>query len=133
MIKSVSKLNEYSQKLKVIQPCYEFVTKEGKDHCPIFYVKCRFSDQEKVGEGSSIKAAKESAAKKMADLLDVDSKLKQMNRSVTYSIVSYDAPLISIWENDHEEHEYTLTLQKKDNIHNKIEQKKFKVQIHPVW
>jgi hypothetical protein len=79
-----------------------------------------------MGEGLSLKVAKEDAATKIVELMAIDLKLKQMENNVTYAIDSYNAPLADIWEN-HVNQEYTLTLRKKNN--NKLEYKNFKVQI----
>lgn len=123
---NISKLNLYCQKAKLHPPpYYETLKKEGYDHRPIFKVCCFFQTLSETGEGPTLKIAKEKAAEKIVELMDLDDKLKSFENKVTFAIESYNAPLCDIWEGDFKE--YTLTLRKKDG--NEYEYKNFKVVI----
>jgi len=123
---NISKINLYCQKLKLTFPYFEILKKEGEDHHPIFQVSCTFENNIEMGEGLTLKAAKEDAAGKIVKLVEIDIKLKNLENNVTYTIDSYNAPLIDIWENCTNQ-EYTLTLKKKNK--NDVEYKNFKVKI----
>jgi hypothetical protein len=123
---NISKINLYSQKLKLNLPCFETLKKEGEDHHPKFQVRCTFEKNIELGEGLTLKAAKEDAATKIVELLNIELKLKELENNVSYTIDSYNAPLNEIWENASEQ-EYTLTLRKRNK--NNLEYKKFKVKI----
>ena len=123
---SISKINLYCQKLKLRPPYFEILKKEGEDHHPLFQVSCTFEKQIEIGEGTTLKMAKEDAASKIVELLDIDHKLKELEKNISYSIDSYNAPLIDIWENS-DNQEYTLTLKKRDG--GLYEYKNFKVKI----
>jgi hypothetical protein len=123
---NISKINLYCQKFKLKFPYFEIVKKEGADHHPIFQVSCTFENHIEMGEGLTLKAAKEDAATKMVKMLDIDFKLKELENNIKYTIDSYNAPLIDIWENCSNQ-EYKLTLRKK--IKDKYEYKNFKVKI----
>jgi ribosomal protein L7Ae-like RNA K-turn-binding protein len=123
---NISKINLYCQKLKLNSPYFEILKKEGEDHHPTFQVACIFEKNNEIGEGSTLKAAKEDAAGKIVEMVGIDLKLKELENNVTYAIDSYNAPLIDIWENCSNQ-EYTLTLRKK--IKDKCEYKNFKVKI----
>ena len=125
IMSNISKINLYCQKLKLNAPYFETLKKEGADHHPIFRVSCTFGKNIEMGEGSTLKAAKEEAASKIVELLDIDLKLKELQNNVSYTIDSYNAPLIDIWENNHDE--YILTLKRKEK--NDVEYKNFKVKI----
>lgn len=125
-----SKLNLYCQKSKASPYRFEVLKKEGSDHRPTFQVSCTFENCVQVGEGPSLKSAKESAAQKIVQSLDIDLKLKEFENEISYDIESYNASLSTIWENENEnENEYILTLKKKDKNKQIIEYKKFKVKI----
>jgi hypothetical protein len=121
---NISKINLYSQKLKLTPPYFETIKKEGEDHTPIFKVSCTFENNTEIGEGTTLKSAKEDAAAKIVELGTIDHKLKDLENAI-YTI-SYNVPLIEIWENE-ESKEYKLTLKKKDK--NQCEYKNFKVKI----
>lgn len=121
---SVSLINLYCQKLKMKFPIYKVVKKEGEDHNPTFEVKCVFKEIDEIGKGSSIKIAKEEAARKIVNHFDVENELKNLS-SASFVIESYSVPLSDIWDNKCKE--VILTLQKKS--HNTSEVRKFKVQI----
>lgn len=123
---NISKINLYCQKLKLNFPYFETLKKEGEDHHPIFQVSCTFEKNIEIGEGSTLKAAKEDAAGKIVEMAGIDLKLKELEKNITYAIDSYNASLIDIWENCSNQ-EYTLTLRKK--IKDKCEYKNFKVKI----
>lgn len=123
---NISKINLYCQKLKLNSPYFETLKKEGKDHHPIFQVSCTFEKCIEIGEGSTLKMAKENAAAKIVEMLEIDLKLKELEKNVTYAIESYNAPLMNIWENCSNQ-EYTLTLRKK--IKDQYEYKNFLVKI----
>jgi hypothetical protein len=89
-------------------------------------VRCTFEKNIELGEGLTLKAAKEDAATKIVELLNIELKLKELENNVSYTIDSYNAPLNEIWENASEQ-EYTLTLRKRNK--NNLEYKKFKVKI----
>lgn len=125
MTSNISKINLYCQKLKLSPPCFEILKKEGKDHHPTFQVSCTFEKLIELGEASTLKAAKENAATKIVEMLEIDFKLKELENDTKYTIDSYNASLANIWENS--EKEYTLTLKKKDK--KGYEYKNFKVQI----
>jgi hypothetical protein len=127
---NISKLNLYCQKLKISNPCcFETLSKKGDDHRPTFQVSCTFENQVEIGEGSTLKIAKESAAEKIAKILNIDIKLKELdNRNILYDIDSYNAPLHDIWENETKT-DYILTLKKKDKKNQTVDYKKFKVEI----
>lgn len=120
---SVSILNMYCQKLKIKFPVYETINKLGEDHNPIYEVKCVFKSISEVGKGSSIKLAKEDAARKIIKVFDIENEILKLD-NVTY-IESYNTPLSDIWDNKIQE--YVLTLNKKNKDENEI--KKFKVKI----
>jgi hypothetical protein len=126
-VRNTSKINLYSQKLKLNLPYFETLKKEGEDHRPIFQVSCTFEKNIEIGEGPTLKSAKEDAASKIVELLNIDFKLKEMENNISYAVDSYNAPLNDIWENDASRQEYTLTLKKKDK--NTVEYKKFKIKI----
>lgn len=121
---SISKLNIYCQKLKLIPPYFETLKKEGKDHNPKFQVSCTFEKNVEIGEGLTLKGAKEEAALKIVELLEIDLKLKELEKNIHYT-VEYNVPLADIWNNIQKE--YVLTLTKKEK--NRFESKNFKVQI----
>lgn len=125
---NISKINLYCQKFKTNPPFFEILKKEGQDHNPVFIVSCTFEDYTELGEGSSLKLAKEDAATKIVELGSIELKLKNFddNNSI-YSVDSYNAPLADIWKNCNIGKEYTLTLRKKDK--NNIQYKNFKVVI----
>lgn len=123
---NISKINLYCQKLKLHPPYFEVLKKEGEDHHPIFQVSCTFEEQIEIGDGLTLKAAKENAATKIVELLNIDHKLRELETTATYTVESYNAPLKDIWENVSKE--YTLTLKKKSK--DKCEYKKFKVNIY---
>lgn len=122
---NISKINLYCQKLKLKAPYFETLKKEGSDHHPIYRVSCTFEKNIEMGEGSTLKAAKEEASSKIVDMLGIDLKLKEFQNNVNYTIDSYNVPLIDIWENN--QREYILTMKKKDK--NNVEYKNFKVKI----
>jgi Double-stranded RNA binding motif len=129
---NISKINLYCQKLKISNPCcFETLSKKGDDHCPTFQVSCTFKKQVEIGEGSTLKIAKELAAEKIVKLLNIDQRLKELDNGISYDIDSYNAPLRDIWENETKT-EYILTLKKKDKKNKTIDYKKFKVQINQV-
>lgn len=119
---SISLINLYCQKLKIKFPIYEVVKKEGEDHNPTFEVKCVFKEINEIGKGSSIKIAKEEAARKIVNHFSME--LENLS-SVSFVIESYNVPLSDIWDNKCKE--VILTLQKKTQ--NTSEVRKFKVQI----
>lgn len=123
---NISKINLYCQKLKLNFPYFETLKKEGEDHHPTFQVSCTFEKNIEIGKGSTLKAAKEDAAGKIVEMAEIDLKLKELEKNITYTIDSYNASLIDIWENCSNQ-EYTLTLRKK--IKDKCEYKNFKVKI----
>jgi Chloriridovirus ribonuclease III len=123
---SISKINLCYQKLKLTPPSFDILQKEGVDHHPLFRVSCTFEKCTEIGEGLSLKAAKENAASKIVDMLKLDLKLKELENNITYAIDSYNAPLIDIWESCTNQ-EYTLTLRKKNK--DQYEYKNFKVKI----
>ena len=123
---NISKINLYCQKLKVNPPYFEILKKEGEDHHPSFQTSCTFEGQIEMGEGPTLKASKENAASKIVERLNIDFKLKDLEKNITYAIDSYNAPLVDIWEKC-DAQEYTLTLRKKDK--DKFEYKNFKVKI----
>lgn len=123
---NISKINLYCQKLKLIPPYFETLKKGGKDHHPNFQVSCTFEKHIEIGDGLTLKAAKEDAAVKIVEMLEIDRKLKELEKKVTYAIDSYNASLLDIWENCSEQ-EYTLTLRKR--IKDQYEYKNFKVKI----
>ncbi|MGL5560494.1 MAG: putative dsRNA-binding protein, partial [Paraclostridium dentum] len=98
------------------------VKKEGEDHNPTFEVKCVFKEINEIGKGSSIKIAKEEAARKIVNHFSME--LENLS-SVSFVIESYNVPLSDIWDNKCKE--VILTLQKKTQ--NTSEVRKFKVQI----
>lgn len=105
----------FCQKLKLCPPYYEILKKEGKDHSPWFQVSCTFEKNIEIGEGLSLKAAKECASAKIVEMIDIDRKLKDLDNDIVYGIESYNARLNDIWENDNEtSSEYMLTLRKKN-------------------
>lgn len=122
---NISKINLYCQKLKLTLPYFEILKKEGEDHRPTFQVSCTFEKQVEIGEGLTLKAAKENAASKIVKLLEIDLKLKNIEDTIQYSVESYNVPLLDIWENT--KNEYILTLKKKEK--NTYQYKKFKVTI----
>ena len=122
---NISKINLYCQKLKLNPPYFEILKKEGEDHHPTFQVSCSFEKHVEIGDGSTLKSAKENAAAKIVELVEIDLKLKELENNVTYAIDSYNASLVDIWENG--KTEYTLTLRKKDKT--SFEYKNFKVKI----
>jgi len=124
---NISILNLYCQKLKVNPPLFEIIQKDGFDHHPTYKISCKFQDKFEIGEGTSLKVAKEAAATKIVNMLEIEHKLKELGVNPVYSLYSYDAPLSDIWNNN--KSEYTLTLKKKSNEN--IEFKIFKVTIHP--
>ena len=91
---SISKINLYCQKLKLAQPHFLVTQKQGEDHRPMFKVSCNFEGNIEIGEGPTLKIAKEEAALKIVELLGIDLKLKEWEDCVTYAIESYNAPLI---------------------------------------
>lgn len=121
---NISKINLFCQKLKLTPPYFETLKKEGEDHSPIFKVCCTFENNTEIGEGPTLKSAKEDAATKIVELGSIDHKLKNLENSI-YTI-SYNVPLVEIWEQG-EAKEYKLTLKKKENNH--FVTKDFKVQI----
>jgi len=123
---NISKINLYCQKLKLNPPYFETLKKEGEDHHPTFQVSCTFEKNIEIGEGSTLKAAKEDAAAKIVEMVAIDLKLKELENNITYAIDSYNAPLVDIWEN-FDNQEYMLTLKKK--VKDKYEYKNFKVKI----
>jgi len=123
---NISKINLYCQKLKLEPPQYQLLKKYGEDHHPTFQVCCILEGRSEIGHGSSLKLAKEEAALKIVEMLNIDLKLRGLEDNISYSIYSYNAPLSDIW-NDWIEKEYILTLRKKQN--NQIEYKNFKVKI----
>lgn len=138
---NISKINLYSQKLKLTPPYFETIKKEGEDHTPIFKVSCTFENNTEIGEGTTLKSAKEDAAAKIVELGTIDHKLKDLENAIYIPrakgarlsfeqspkfTISYNVPLIEIWENE-ESKEYKLTLKKKDK--NQCEYKNFKVKI----
>jgi hypothetical protein len=126
---NISKINLYCQKLKISNPCcFEIMKKEGDDHRPTFQVSCTFENQVELGEGPTLKIAKESAAEKIVEMLNIDLKLKELENNISYDIDSYNAPLRNIWENENET-DYILTLKKKDKKTQTTEYKRFKVTI----
>jgi len=122
---NISKINLYCQKLKLNPPYFETLEKKGEDHHPIFRVSCTFEKLFEIGEGTTLKSAKEDAASKIVEMLNIETKLKDFENNTTYSVDSYNVPLIDIWEN--KQQEYTLTLKKKDKT--SYEYKNFKVVI----
>jgi hypothetical protein len=122
---SISKINIYCQKLRLNPPYFETLKKEGKDHDPIFLVSCTFDKNIQIGEGPTLKSAKEDAASKLVEFLDIDNHLEKLKDNIVYSIDSYNAPLMEIWNN--QVREYSLTLKKKMN--NSYEFKTFKIKI----
>ncbi|ADO00403.1 hypothetical protein WIV_gp060 [Wiseana iridescent virus] len=127
MTSNISKINLYCQKLKLSPPCFEILKKEGKDHHPTFQVSCTFEKLIELGEASTLKAAKEDAATKIVEMLEVDFKLKELENDTKYTIDSYNASLANIWENS--EKEYTLTLKKKIKKDTNTRTLKFKLSI----
>ncbi len=121
---SISLLNVYCQKLKINFPIYETINKFGEDHYPTFEVKCIFKNTFEIGEGPTIKLAKEEAAKKVLKTFDIENELLKLNE-VSYIIESYNIPLSDIWDNKIDE--CILTLRKKNKNNNEI--KNFKVKI----
>lgn len=121
---SISLLNLYCQKLKIKFPIYKVVNKIGEDHNPIFEVKCIFKETDEIGQGSSIKIAKEEAAKKILTHFDIENELKKLSLS-SFVIESYSMPLSDIWDNKCKE--VILTIHKKSENTNEV--RKFKVQI----
>lgn len=119
---SISLINLYCQKLKIKFPIYEVVKKEGEDHNPTFEVKCVFKEINEIGKGSSIKIAKEEAARKIVNHFSME--LENLS-SVSFVIESYNVPLSDIWDNKCKE--VILNLTKKTQ--NTSEVRKFKVQI----
>jgi Chloriridovirus ribonuclease III len=109
---NISKINLYCQKKHLMPPSYETLKKEGLDHKPNFQVSCTFERLVEFGVGPTLKAAKENAAEQIVELLDLDTKLKELDNKITFAIESYNAPLQAIWEGGCKQ--YTLTLKKKD-------------------
>jgi hypothetical protein len=125
---SLSKINLYHQKLKTAPPHFEPLKRDGPEHKPTFQVSCTFEGLTETGEGSTLKAAKENAASKIVELLDLDSKLQNIEKNAsTYSIESYGVPLSELWEE--QVPAYTLTLKKKTG--DVYEYKNFTVTILP--
>ncbi|CCV02318.1 Ribonuclease III [Invertebrate iridescent virus 30] len=122
---NISKINLYCQKLRLNPPYFETLKKEGKDHSPKFQVSCTFEKNIEIGEGLTLKSAKEDAASKIVELLGIDLKLNDLEKNIHYTVDSYNVPLADIWDNVNKE--YTLTLRKKEK--NNIEFKNFKVKI----
>ena len=106
-----------------------------------FKVSCTFENNTEIGEGTTLKSAKEDAAAKIVELGTIDHKLKDLENAIYIPrakgarlsfeqspkfTISYNVPLIEIWENE-ESKEYKLTLKKKDK--NQCEYKNFKVKI----
>lgn len=127
---SVSLINLYCQKVQrsspIKPPLYEILQKEGSDHRPTFKVSCTFKDTIQFGEGSTLKLAKEEAAKRVVDALDIETKFAELEQVTNFSIDSYNAPLAEIWESG-EGKEYTLVLKKK--VGKNSQYRKFIVQI----
>jgi hypothetical protein len=123
---SLSKINLYHQKLKKAPPYFEPLEKDGPEHKPTFRVSCTFEGLTETGDGTTFKAAKENAASKIVELLDLDSKLSSIEQNAsTYSVESYGVPLSELWED--QSPTYTLTLKKKtDDVY---EYKNFTVTI----
>lgn len=113
---AVSLINLYCQKVQrsgpIKMPQYETLQKEGSDHRPTFQVSCSFQDTVQLGEGSTLKLAKEEAAKGVVKALDIETKFAELEHATSFSIDSYNAPLGEIWESA-EGKEYTLVLKKK--------------------
>lgn len=126
---NISKINLYCQKVKLHPPLFQLIRKEGLDHQPLYVVSCTFQDVVEIGEGLSLKAAKENSALKIVKTLNLNHKIKELEEcGFVYSIESYNVPLATIWENN-QLTEYTITLKRKGR--NKVDYKTLLVTIHP--
>lgn len=66
---AVSYLNRYAQQTGCRMPVYTDGKRRGPDHAPTFVVNVAFKGKTTSGSGSSKKAAKEEAAKKLMGML----------------------------------------------------------------
>lgn len=85
-----NELQEYAQRYGFPLPSYYVISKEGVEHAPTFTVKCVFKRMEKIGEGITVKAAEQNAARSALEniyLEDVD-KERFVRRSQTYASFS---------------------------------------------
>lgn len=130
MNSDISKINLYCQKLRLNPPFFEILKKEGTDHHPIFYVSCAFENHIQIGDGTTLKMAKENAAAKIVNMLEINLKLQELQNKVVYTVDSYNTSLSDIWNNtkfEYTKFEHILTLKRKDK--NGVEYKNFKVKI----
>jgi hypothetical protein len=117
----ISMINMYCQKLKLKYPVFD-VVKSGSDHKPFYKVDCTFENLAVVGEGLTIKTAKEDASLKLVDVLKIDPNVFS-KKDVSF-VVEYSLSLSDIWDNV--EKECILTITKKKN-NNYKEYKKFRI------
>lgn len=122
---STSKIHIYCQKLKLESPRMT-VTKKGSEHMPSYLVECVFQNLFVVGEGSTIKSAKESAMIKLVDMLRIPDDF--FKRETTY-FIDYSTSMSDLFDSV-ERKEYVLTMRKKTG--DDVSFKKFKAVICPI-